>query len=48
LNPISVAPLAASGADLVIEVPLDSCGTLEFYKAEELIEIGKNLTREKL
>jgi len=27
---------------------LSSCGTLEFYRANELIEIGQSLTKEAL
>ncbi|MEN9955083.1 MAG: hypothetical protein RLZZ41_747 [Actinomycetota bacterium] len=34
--------------DLVIGVPMDACGTLDFYKAKEMIELGEELTRKAL
>jgi NTE family protein len=35
-------------ADLVIEIPLNSCGTLEFYKAKEMIEMGRSTARKSI
>ena len=32
--------------DLLIEISKDTCGVFDFYKAEELIEIGKQTTKE--
>lgn len=34
--------------DLVVGVPIDACGTLDFYKAKPMIELGQKLTKEKL
>lgn len=34
--------------DVQVDVPLDSCGMLEFYRAKELIEIGRTLTARAL
>ena len=34
--------------DLMIEISRESCGTYDFYKAEELVEIGKFAARESL
>jgi NTE family protein len=36
--------LAAYPPDLVIELPRNTCKTLEFYRANELIEIGYQKT----
>jgi len=40
--------LAAYPPDLVIEVPRDACGTLEFHRAGEMIDLGRKLAEEKL
>jgi len=40
--------LAAYPPDVVIELPRNLCGTLEFDRAEEMIEIGYRLAAEKL
>jgi NTE family protein len=40
--------LAAYPPDVIIELPRNLCGTLEFDRAEEMIEIGYRLTAEKL
>ena len=40
--------VSAYPPDLLIEVPLDSCGLLEFHRAKELIEIGRTLTARAL
>jgi NTE family protein len=34
--------------DVQVDVPVDSCGVLEFYRASELIEIGRTLTARAL
>jgi NTE family protein len=34
--------------DVQVDVPIDSCGMLEFYRASELIEIGRTLTASAL
>ena len=34
--------------DVQVDVPVDSCGVLEFYRAKELIEIGRTLTAKAL
>ena len=34
--------------DLVIDIPSDASGIFEFYKAKELIDLGKQLALEKL
>jgi len=40
--------LAAQPADLLIEIPRDACAFYEFHRAEELIEVGRQRTREAL
>lgn len=40
--------LAAYPPDLVIEIPRDACGTLEFHRAAEMIDLGRKLAEEKL
>lgn len=47
-NTVARHQFSAHPADLVIEIPLDSCGTLEFYRANELIEIGTKIAKETL
>ena len=34
--------------DLVINIPYDSANTFDFYRAKELIELGKNATKEAI
>jgi len=34
--------------DILVEISKKSCGTYDFYKAEELVEMGRYATREKL
>ena len=38
--------LAAYPPDVVIEIPRNACGTLEFDRASEMIELGRRKTRE--
>jgi len=45
---ISRQKLAAYPPDLVIEISRSACGTLEFDRADEMIELGRNKTRECL
>jgi NTE family protein len=40
--------LAAHPPDVLIDVPRDACGTLEFHRAAELIELGRRMTGERL
>ena len=40
--------LAAYPADLLIEVPRSACRSLEFHRAAEVIEIGRELAAEAL
>ena len=40
--------LAALPPDLLIEVPVDACGTLDFHRAEEMIELGRASAQEAL
>jgi NTE family protein len=40
-NLISRFQLAAYSPDMVIEIPFDSCAFYEFYRADEMIEIGR-------
>ena len=34
--------------DLVVGIPVDACGTLDFYQAKAMIELGEKMTREAL
>jgi NTE family protein len=40
--------LAAHPPDVLIEIPRDACGVLEFDRAGELIALGHHLTRERV
>lgn len=40
--------LAGFPPDVLVEVPRDACGTLEFHRAEMMIEMGRRLTTEAL
>jgi NTE family protein len=40
--------IAAYRPDLVIEVPVDACGVLDFHRARELIALGERLARDAL
>ncbi len=39
-NAISATKLASYAPDIVIEIPRDTCGSYEFYRAQEVIRIG--------
>lgn len=40
--------LSAYPPDLLIEVPVDACGTFEFHRAVEMIELGRDCARRAL
>lgn len=40
--------LSAYPPDLLIEVPVDACGTFEFHRAIEMIELGRGCARQAL
>ncbi|MEP4545251.1 MAG: patatin-like phospholipase family protein [Saccharospirillum sp.] len=40
--------LAAFEPDLLIEVPVDACGILDFHRGKEMIDLGYELTRQAL
>ena len=48
LSQISKLTLEMNPPDLLIEVSRNACGTFDFYKASELIELGKETTKENL
>lgn len=45
-NAIAAVKLAAYAPDVVIDVPRDACGAHEFYRADEMIELGYRLAAE--
>lgn len=47
-NAIAAVKLATYSPDIVIEIPRDTCGFHEFYKAREMIELGYRLAAEKI
>lgn len=40
--------LAAYPADITLEIPRNACGTLEFYRSQEMIDRGYHLAQAKL
>jgi len=48
LSQISKLTLELNPPDLLIEISRQSCGTFDFYKATEIIELGKKVTKESL
>ena len=40
--------MAGFQPDLLIEVPVDACGTLEFHRGEEMIELGRSRAEQAL
>jgi len=40
--------LSAYPPDMLIEVPVDACGTFEFHRANEMIALGRQLAEEAL
>ena len=48
LSQISKLTLEMNPPDIFIEVSRNACGTFDFYKASELVELGKEITNENL
>ena len=48
LSQISKLTLELNPPDLLIEISRQSCGTFDFYKATEIIELGRKVTKESL
>ena len=48
LTQISLLTLEINPPDILIEISRNSCGVFDFYKAAELIELGKKATIESL
>ncbi|MEA1878446.1 MAG: patatin-like phospholipase family protein [Bacteroidota bacterium] len=48
LSQISKLTLELNPPDLLIEISRQSCGTFDFYKATEIIELGKEVTKTSL
>jgi NTE family protein len=46
-NNLATEILKSNSPDILIEISKKSCGTFDFFKAHELVEIGKQATREK-
>ena len=47
-NHLATTIIKNSPPDIFVEISKKSCGTFDFYKAEELVEIGRYATQEKL
>jgi NTE family protein len=47
-NSIARMKLASYTPDIVIDVPRDACLFYEFYRAEEMIELGRECARAAL
>jgi NTE family protein len=47
-NMIQRFQLAISPPDVLIEIPFDSCGMLEFHRAKEQIALGRKLAKQVL
>jgi NTE family protein len=47
-NTIARQKLAAYPPDCIIEIARDACGTLDFHKADEMIELGYKKAEEVL
>jgi NTE family protein len=43
-NTIARLKLAAYSPDVTVEIPRNACGFHEFWRAEELIELGRERT----
>jgi len=48
LSQISMLTLEMNPPDILIDVSRNSCGVFDFYKANELIELGKLATTRSL
>ena len=46
-NHLSIMVIKDTPPDIFVEISKKSCGTFDFYKAEELVEIGRFATQEK-
>jgi NTE family protein len=46
-NHLATTIIKNTSPDILVEISKKSCGTFDFYKAEELVEIGRYVTREK-
>jgi NTE family protein len=46
-NQLATAKIKDTQPDIFVEIAKKTCGTFDFFKAEELVEIGRNATREK-
>ncbi len=40
--------IASYPADVMVDIPLDSCGTMDFHRAADMIELGRERTRAAL
>ena len=40
--------VAAYPPDLLVEIPVDACGVLDFHRAEDMIALGYAITRDLL
>jgi NTE family protein len=47
-NHLSSTIIENNPPDILVEISKKTCGTYDFFKAEELVEIGRHATREKL
>lgn len=47
-NHLASAIIKNNPPDILVEISKKSCGTYDFYKAEELVEMGRSAAREKL
>jgi NTE family protein len=47
-NAIAAVKLASYAPDVVIEVPRDACGSYEFHRAREMIDLGYRLAAERV
>lgn len=47
-NQLATAIIENNPPDVLVEISKNSCGTYDFFRAEELVEIGRSATREKL
>jgi NTE family protein len=47
-NTISRLKLAAYSPDVIIDIPKNACGTFEFYRATEMIALGRSMAERAL
>jgi len=48
LSQITRLTLELNPPDLLVEVSREACGTFDFYKASEMIELGRDMTKAAL